>query len=199
MSADGKGPVTAGRGLLVVIAGPSGVGKGTVLSRVLDRVADAEISVSATTREPRSGEVDGREYHFLDRDQFVSDARDGGFLEWAEYAGNYYGTPATTVRQRLADGAVVCLEIEVQGAVQVRELDPDALLVFLAPPSRDELERRLRSRGTEDEAAILERMTEADRELAAADQFDLVVVNDDVTRASERIIQAIAATQDRRC
>lgn len=182
-------------GLLVVIAGPSGVGKGTVLGRVLDRVDDAEVSVSATTRTPRPGEEDGREYHFLAREDFEESAATGGFLEWAEYAGNLYGTPATTVRERLDLGRVVCLEIEAQGAAQVRQLDPDALLVFLAPPSREELERRLRSRGTETEDVIQERLRAADWELAQAEHFDLVVTNDDVTRASSEIIDAIARTR----
>lgn len=182
-------------GLLVVLAGPSGVGKGTVLGHVLDRVDDAEVSVSATTRPPRPGEVDGREYHFLDRDTFERMVDEGGFLEWAEYAGNLYGTPAATVKERLAMGRVVCLEIEVQGAAQVRALDPGALLVFLAPPSRDELERRLRARGTEDEATIRERLRVADEEMARADEFDLVITNDDVGRAGAAVIDGILAAR----
>lgn len=178
-------------GILVVVAGPSGVGKGTVIGRVLDRVDDAEVSVSATTRGPRPGEVDGQHYHFLTREDFERLVDEDGFLEWAEYAGNLYGTPARTIRQRLDEGRVVFLDIEAQGAAQVRRLDPDALLVFLVPPSREELERRLRARGTESDEVVAERLRVAEWELEQADQFDVVVVNDDVSRAAREVIAAI--------
>lgn len=182
-------------GLLVVVAGPSGVGKGTVLAHVLAAIDDAEISVSSTTRRPRPGEVDGRHYHFLDPEAFAISIEDGDFLEWAEYAGNHYGTSRRAALGRVAEGAVVILEIEVQGADQVRERVPDALLVFLAPPSMDELERRLRSRATEGEAELATRLQIARDEMAAADRFDVTVVNDDVERAARDIIDLIRSAR----
>lgn len=184
-----------GQGLLVVVAGPSGVGKGTVLRGVLERVPDAEVSVSATTRPARPGEVDGVHYHFLDRASFEQRIVDGGLLEWASYAGNLYGTPRREVDERVAAGAVVILEIEVQGAQQVRRLVPDALLVFLAPPDMDELERRLRGRETETPAGLEERLRVAREEMTATSWFDLVVVNDDLERAQDEVVAAIEAAR----
>lgn len=180
--------MTRTRGLLVVLAGPSGVGKGTVLRCVLERLPGAELSVSATTRTPRPGEVDGRDYHFLSPRAFELLAAEGGFLEWAEYLGRRYGTPRAQVHDRVAAGAVVVLEIEVQGARQVRAQVPDAVLVFLAPPSLDELERRLRDRGTESDEQVARRLDTARRELRQRDAFDRVVVNDDVERACDEIV-----------
>jgi guanylate kinase len=169
-------------GLLVVLAGPSGVGKGTVHRRLRDELADVELSVSVTTRPPRVGEVDGVDYHFVDRPTFESMAEDGRLLEWAEYAGNLYGTPLVPVEQAVAAGRVVLLEIEVQGALQVIDRVPEALTVFLVPPSWEELERRLRARGTEDEETVARRLRTARRELGCRDDFDAVVINDDLGR-----------------
>jgi guanylate kinase len=175
-------------GRLVVLTGPSGVGKGTVVAEVRRLRPDLWVSVSATTRAPRPGEVDGVAYHFWDADRFARTIEAGGFLEWAEFAGNRYGTPLAEVQARLAAGEPVLLEIELQGARQVRAAAPDALMVFLSPPSFAELEERLRGRGTEDEAAINRRLERARAEMAAACEFDVVVINDDVVRAARELV-----------
>jgi guanylate kinase len=179
------------RGLLVVVAGPSGVGKGSVHGRLRQALPDVTLSVSATTRRPRPGERDGADYHFVDRDTFEAMAADGRLLEWAEYAGNLYGTPRQPVEQAVAEGRVVLLEIEVQGALQVKEQVPEALLVFLVPPSTEELERRLSGRGTEDAATVARRLEVARSELEARDRFDHVVVNDDLERCVAEVRELI--------
>jgi guanylate kinase len=182
-------------GLLVVVAGPSGVGKGTVHAELRRRLPDAVLSVSATTRAPRSGEVDGEHYHFVDRPTFEAMVAAGELLEWAEYAGNLYGTPRGPVAEAVGRGEVVLLDIEVQGAVQVKAADPDALLVFLHPPSFDVLEQRLRGRGTEDEATIARRLEVALDELAGAGAFDLQVVNDRLDECVDEVLAAIDAAR----
>lgn len=184
-------------GLLVVLAGPSGVGKGTVHRRLREEIADVELSVSATTRPPRAGEQDGVDYHFVDRATFETMAADGRLLEWAEYAGNLYGTPRVPVEQAVAAGRVVLLEIEVQGALQVLERVPGALTVFLVPPSWEELERRLRERGTEDDATVARRLETARRELACRDDFDHLVTNDDLERCVAEVCRLIEAARRR--
>lgn len=182
---------TSRRGLLAVIAGPSGVGKGTVHARVRAALPDSVLSVSATTRAPRPDEQDGVHYHFVDRPRFEQ-LRDGGeLLEWAEYAGNLYGTPAGPAHEAVARGAVVVLDIELQGALQIKEHDPAALLVFLVPPSFEELERRLRGRGTEDDDAVARRLERARVELEAAEMFDVRVVNDDLDRCVDEVLAQI--------
>jgi guanylate kinase len=192
VTAGGIGVGAAGRrGLLVVVAGPSGVGKGTVHGRVRAALDDAVLSVSVTTREPRAGERDGVDYHFVDRPTFETMAEDGDLLEWATYAGNLYGTPRLPVVAAIAEGKVVVLDIEVQGAVQIKERVPDALLVFLLPPSFEELEARLRGRGTEDEATIAQRLEVARREVADADRFDVQVVNDDLDRCVAEVLHHV--------
>lgn len=168
---------------LVVISGPGGVGKGTVVKALRAAYPQLAVSVSATTRAPRSGEADGREYHFLSSDAFTERVEAGGFLEWAEFAGNRYGTPWSSIEQPLADGRTVVLEIEIQGAVQVRERFPGATLIFLAPPSGEALLERLHGRGTDEPERIRQRLALAKKELAAAPAFDAVVVNDTVDRA----------------
>jgi guanylate kinase len=175
----------------VVVAGPSGVGKGTVVAQALQDDPEIWLSVSATTRAPRPGEIDGVEYFFLDRDEFMAKVADDGMLEWAEFAGNLYGTPRAPVEERLAAGIPVLLEIELEGARQVRQNAREALLVFLAPPSTAELERRLRGRGTEDDATIARRLQIAATELAAQDEFDVVLVNDDVQAAAGRLVSLV--------
>jgi guanylate kinase len=186
------------RGILFVIAGPSGVGKGTVVRAVRSRVRDGlTVSVSATTRPPRAGEVDGRDYRFVDRETFARMIADDDLLEWAEVFENLYGTPSSFVEEHLAAGEDVILEIDVQGAAQVRDRAPDAVLVLLRPPSLDELARRLRSRGTESEDRIARRLGEAERELAQASWFDHGVVNDDLERASSQVAAIIEASRAR--
>jgi guanylate kinase len=176
-----------------VITGPSGVGKGTLITRLLERVPGLELSVSATTREPREGEVDGRDYHFLTPEEFDRriDAED--FLEFATYSGNRYGTLRSEVRRRLDEGHSVVLEIEVQGARQVRAAMRESVQVFIAPPDPASLRRRLESRGTDSLEAIDARLEVAEQELAARGEFAHEVVNDELERAAtdlERIVRA---------
>ncbi|MET0801000.1 MAG: guanylate kinase [Actinomycetota bacterium] len=189
--------MAARRGILFVIAGPSGVGKGTLVRAVRARVPDELVlSVSATTRRPREGEVDGRDYRFVDRDAFAGMIADGDLLEWAEVFDNLYGTPSSFVEEHLAAGDVI-LEIDVQGAAQIRDRAPDAVLILLRPPSLDELARRLRSRGTESEDRIARRLGEAERELAQASWFDHEVVNDDLERAASQVAAIIEESRAR--
>jgi guanylate kinase len=183
--------VTQQRGLLVVIAGPSGVGKGTVHTRVREALPDSTLSISATTREPRPGEVEGVHYRFVDREGFDQLVGNNELYEWAEYAGHSYGTPRRPAREAVARGQVVVLDIELQGALQIKEQDPDALLVFLVPPSFEELERRLRGRGTEDDGAVNRRLERAKEELAEGDRFDVQVVNDDLDRCVAEVLAII--------
>ena len=177
---------------LTVITGPSGVGKGTLVARLLQRHPEIWLSVSATTRAPRQGEVEGQSYFFLSRERFEQQVAEGGFLEWAEFAGNLYGTPRAPVEQQLAAGRPVLLEIELEGARQVRQSFPAGYQLFLKPPSVAELERRIRGRGTDSEEAIQRRLQRAQVELAAAMEFDGVLVNGDLEQALgelERLMQ----------
>lgn len=176
---------------LFVISGPSGAGKGTLLARVRKRHPNLGLAVSATTREPRPGEVDGVSYHFLDEEEFSRRVRAGEFLEWANVHGHRYGTLKGDVDALLASGTSVILEIDVQGALNVLRLMPDAVLIFIEPPSLEELERRLRQRGTEGEGQLRLRLRNARSELELADKYDERIVNDDVDAASDRLLQII--------
>ncbi len=176
-----------------VISGPSGAGKGTVIARVRERLDRVLTSVSATTRAPRPGEKDGREYHFLDREAFTAAVAAGDFLEWVEYSDNLYGTLCREVERKLAAGDDVILEIELVGARAVRAAMPQAIAVFIAPPSMAELAQRLRGRGTETAPSIARRLQRAETEVAAAQEFDHVVVNDDAGRAADEVAAIIEA------
>jgi guanylate kinase len=179
-----------------VITGPSGVGKGTLIKALCERLPEVELSVSATTREPRRGEEDGREYHFLSREEFDRRIAERDFLEWAEYSGNRYGTLRSEVEARTERGAPVVLEIEVQGARQVRETMPEAVRIFIEPPDPEELRVRLQGRATDDAETIERRLEVARQELRARDEFSHRVVNDDVDRASNELAGIVRSALD---
>lgn len=179
---------------LTVLSGPSGVGKGTVARKVRELYPQVWVSVSCTTRFPRPGETNGVEYWFVSRDRFAELVAEGKLLEHAEYGGNLYGTPREPVLDRIAAGQPPLLEIDPQGARQVRAAMPGAQLVFLAPPSWEELERRLIGRGTESPEVIAARLEQARAELAAVDEFDVTIVNDDVGRAAKELVTLIERT-----
>lgn len=174
-------------GRLIVLTGPSGVGKGTLVKALLQRHPKLHLSVSVTTRSPRPGEVHGQHYYFTERPTFEQMVDDGELLEWAEFAGNCYGTPRRPVEQHIHNGDWVVLEIELEGARQVRQTFPEALQVFIMPPSMEELENRLRGRGQDSDEAIVRRLARAHDEIAAASEFDVQIVNDDFDLALRRI------------
>ncbi len=180
------------KGILFVVSGPSGCGKGTVLAEVM-KAPHMYFSVSATTRSQRPGDIDGVTYQFLTVDAFEKLIADDGILEYAQYCGNYYGTPRQSVEAHLNAGDNVVLEIEVVGAQKIREKCPDAVSIFLMPPSIDELERRLRSRGTETDDVIENRIAQAEREIACAKAYDYVVVNDNLEKAIQDVQSIIRA------
>ena len=176
---------------LIIITGPSGVGKGTVVKELLDRNKDIWLSISATTRNPRVGEKDGLNYYFISEERFKDMIDKKEFLEWAQFAGNYYGTPLSTVNEKIEKGFIVLLEIEVEGAKQIKEKFPEALSIFLLPPSKAELEKRIRNRGTEKEEAIDRRLSRADYEIASSDEFDFVLTNHDVDETVKGVFKII--------
>ena len=184
---------THDKGRLIVISGPSGTGKGTVIGKLRELRGDVCLSVSVTTRAPRPGETDGVQYYFLTREDFEQRIAQNAFLEHARYVDNYYGTLEAPVNQKLDEGYDVILEIEVQGAMQVHKKRPDAVMVFIAPPSFEELAARLRGRGTEDEEKVMKRLETAKEELKHQDEFDYVVVNDEIDRAVEELKGILAA------
>jgi guanylate kinase len=177
---------------LLILIGPAGVGKGSLVSKLLESEPDLLLSVSATTRQPRHGEIDGVHYHFVSREKFETLIGQGKFLEWAQVHGrNYYGTPRAELAKAEAAGKHLVLEIDLQGARQIRGKVEDALSVFILPPSMEELERRLRGRGTETASQIETRLTAAKTELAAAGEFDYQIVNEDLNQTALQIIELI--------
>ena len=181
------------KGQLIVFSGPSGVGKGTVLKEFLQNRENVALSVSATTRQPRPGEENGVHYYFLTKEEFLKKVEEGNMLEYAQYNQNYYGTPKDKVEEALEQGRDIILEIEVQGALLVKEKCPDALLVFVMPPSWQELRSRLVGRNTEDAATIENRLTIARQELQQAVHYDYILVNDSVAEAAQRLEHIIEA------
>jgi guanylate kinase len=185
---DDRSPTAAGETRLTVLSGPSGVGKDSVIEMIRARAPWVWLSVSVTTRRIRDNEIDGVHYHFVDRAEFLRMAEAGELLEWAEFAGNLYGTPRAPVEERLATGKALLLKIDLQGARQVRQAMSDARLIFLAPPSWQELKRRLVGRGTDDAATIRHRLEHAQEELAAEPEFDVTIVNHTVEQAADDLL-----------
>ncbi|MDO4305280.1 MAG: guanylate kinase [Eubacteriales bacterium] len=179
------------KGILVVVSGFSGAGKGTVMKELLKRYENYALSVSVTTRKPRPGEEDGREYFFRTREEFEKLIREDALIEYARYVENYYGTPRSYVEEKLSEGKDVILEIEIQGAMKVKQKIPEALLVFVTPPSVEELKKRLEGRGTETPEVIASRMSRAGEEAEGMDAYDYLVVNDDLDECVERMHRII--------
>ncbi len=175
------------RGLLIVISGFSGAGKGTLVKALLQKYDDYALSVSMTTRAPRPGERDGIEYFFSDREKFEETIRQDGLIEYAEYCGNYYGTPRAYVEEQLAAGKNVILEIEIQGALKIKEKFPESLLIFLTPPCAQELKRRLEGRGTETPEVIAKRLARAVEESEGVEAYDYIVINDRLEECVEEV------------
>ena len=174
-------------GKLFIISGPSGAGKSTILNHVLQNIPEVYFSVSATTRKPRPGETHGEHYHFLSQEDFDLLAEEDGFLEYARYVGNSYGTPSAPIREKLEAGIDVLLDIEVQGAGQVKDKMPEAIAIFLSPPSLEVLETRLRARGTDTEEKIKRRLETAKAELEQVERYDYLVVNDTIEQAVKEV------------
>ena len=188
-------------GLLIVMSGFSGAGKGTLMKRLLADYDDFAFSVSMTTRAPREGEVNGREYFFVTREEFEKTIAEDGLVEYAQYVGNYYGTPKAYVNEQLKKGKNVILDIEVQGAMQIKEKFPDALMVFVIPPSIEVLLKRLRARGTESEEVIARRITQAKTECTYMDRYEYIVINEDLDTAVKEMyamVQSAKFTVSRR-
>lgn len=185
------------KGLLLVVSAPSGGGKGTILGELFKRDSNLVLSVSATTRTPRPGEEHGKQYYFVNREEFEEMIREGKILEYAEYVGNYYGTPKLPVENWLSQGKDVVLEIEVQGGAQIKQLMPDCVSVFIVPPSMSILEKRLRDRGTENDETVRRRLETARQELTRAKDYDYIVINDRLEDAVDDL-QAILRGEKRR-
>lgn len=185
------------KGILVVVSGFSGAGKGTVMKRLMEKYDGYALSVSATTRKPRPGEEDGREYFFRTRDEFEKLIEEDALLEYAQYVENYYGTPRSYVEEQLQAGRNVILEIEIQGAMKIKEKIPEALLVFVTPPTVEELERRLTGRGTETAQVIADRLARAGEEAEDMGQYDYILVNDTVEECVDHLHQIIVSEHSR--
>ncbi len=185
-------------GLLVVISGFSGAGKGTITKKLIENY-DYYLSTSATTRKPREGEVDGKDYFFKTKEEFKEMIDNDGLIEWAEYVGNYYGTPKKSVEEQLAQGKDVILEIEVQGGMLVKKQFPDAVLIFITPPSIDELKNRLVGRGTESEEEIQNRLKQAAKEVKYMREYEFAIINDDLEESVSRINDIIKYCHNKTC
>ena len=177
---------------LIIITGPSGVGKGTVVKNILKKDKNIWLSISATTRKPRKGEENGKDYYFITTKKFKEMINNKMFLEWAEFAGNFYGTPVSNIKEKIKIGYKVILEIEVEGAFQVREKFPDTISIFLLPPNKKELEKRIRNRGTDNEKSILQRLERADLEISASKEFDYVLKNYEINKTVDEILKIIS-------
>ena len=176
---------------LIILTGPSGVGKGTVVKEILSKDKNIWLSISATTRKPREGEKEGENYYFLNQENFKEMIEQNLFIEWAQFAGNYYGTPLSSVNAKIKKGYTVLLEIEVEGARQIKDKFPNSLSIFLLPPDKAELERRIRDRGTEKEEEIKKRLLRANYEISASNEFDFALINYNVDETAKRIINLI--------
>lgn len=187
------------KGILIVVSAPAGCGKDTILGEALAANGNLFYSVSATSRAMRPGETDGVSYHFRTREQFEKMIADGELLEYTEYCGNYYGTPKKAVEDMLAAGKDVILKIEVEGAANVKRIFPDCTMIFILPPSFEELNRRLHKRGTEDEETILRRIETAKRELTYAENYDYLIVNGELSEAVNDFLAAVSAEKNRTC
>lgn len=184
-------------GLLVVVSGPAGVGKGTIVRKMMENNSNAVFSISATSRAPREAEIEGKNYYFKTREEFEGMIKNNQLIEWVEYCGNYYGTPRELVSREIEKGRVVILEIEVDGAGNIKKQFPDCVLCFIIPPDFNELEKRLRGRGTETEDSISRRLTRAKDEFKLLDKYDYLVLNDSIESASQRLSCIVQAEQMR--
>lgn len=185
----------AKKGILLVISGFSGAGKGTIVNRLIEKYDEYALSISMTSRAPRPGDVEGVNYFFVSREEFEKTIAENGLLEYAQYCGNYYGTPRAFVEKKLSEGRNVILEIEIQGATNIKKAFPESLLIFVTPPSAGELERRLRSRGTETEEAIRGRLARAHEESVGMDTYDFIVINDDLETCVDEVHSIIETSR----
>ena len=176
---------------LIILTGPSGVGKGTVVKEILGKDKNIWLSISATTRKPREGEKEGENYYFLNQQKFKEMIEQNLFLEWAKFAGNYYGTPLSSVNEKIKEGFIVLLEIEVEGAKQIKGKFPNSISIFLLPPDKEELERRIRNRGTESEESIKKRLFRANYEISESNKFDFALINQNIEETAKRIVKII--------
>ncbi len=177
---------------LFVISGSSGVGKGTIIKEFLAKHPKFKLSISCTTRSKRTGEIDGEHYHFITREEFQKGIKNNDFIEWAEFSGNYYGTRKSNIEQTLMDGSNLILEIETRGAMQIKEQLPEAVLIFIAPPSFEELKKRLEGRHTEDAEVIEKRLSQAEREEQASQKYDYIIVNDTIKNALNNLEKIVS-------
>jgi guanylate kinase len=183
------------KGILVVISGFSGAGKGTVIKKILSENDEYCLSVSMTTRSPRPGEVDGKDYFFVTREKFEQTIAENGLIEHAQFVGNYYGTPRAYVEQKISEGKNVILEIEIQGAMNIKKIYPESVLLFITPPTAEELERRLKGRGTETDDVIAGRLSRASEESEGIGEYDYIIVNDDLDKCAADVCETIRSAK----